>query len=83
MLDEREERERRDLRRRERERKRLELGDHYVSDDDSQEDIFESSGEGSYEQSEEASDSVSPTDLTLLAVRRRVQRRRQECKKVP
>jgi hypothetical protein len=76
MLDEREERERRDLRRRERERKRLELGDHYVSDDDSQEDIFESSGEGSYGQSEEASDSVSPINLTLLAVRRRVQRRR-------
>jgi hypothetical protein len=37
MLAEREERERRDLRRRERERKRLEQGDHYISDKDSEE----------------------------------------------
>lgn len=36
-LAEREERERRDLRRRERERKRLEQGDHYISDKDSEE----------------------------------------------
>jgi hypothetical protein len=57
MLDEREEKERRDLRRRERERKRLELGDHYVSDNDSEEDLFDDSENS--DSDEEASESVS------------------------
>ena len=35
MLDQREDRERRELRRRERERTRIELGDHYQSEHDS------------------------------------------------
>jgi hypothetical protein len=38
MLDEREQKERRDLRRRKRERKRVEEGDHYISDEESEEE---------------------------------------------
>ena len=57
MLDEREEKERRDLRRRERERKRLAEGDHYISDQES-EDAEPNESYDSEDEIEE-SDSVS------------------------
>ena len=56
MLDEREERERRDLRRRERERDRLAKGDHYISDEES-EDVDDVDGGDSDEEYD--SESVS------------------------
>ena len=60
MLDEREEKERKDLRRRERERKRLELGDHYDSANDSSELEYDSEFD-SEDSDSRISDSVSIT----------------------
>jgi hypothetical protein len=64
MLAEREEKERRDLRRRERERRRLAEGDHYDSANDSVDDDESS---GSYDSEDRDSDSVSDRKLTLKA----------------
>ena len=57
MLDEREQKERRDLRRRKRERKRVEEGDHYISDEESEEEQPEESydSEEEYDESESVS----------------------------